>query len=169
MLTGLSLLFVGAVLFINGLWMLGRIADREIIFINLFAGIVTGAVAFKTAFGLGASLVEVRMGALTLMFTATYMWVAVNRILELDGRGLGWFSLLVAMTVAPVMVQEWSAASSVLGAWLAISWGIWTVLWAMNFAHLTLGWRIERATGRVTLLSGIFTGWGPAMLLLNGG
>lgn len=169
MLTGLSLLFVGAVLFINGLWMLGRIADREIIFINLFAGIVTGAVAFKTAFEVGASLVEVRMGALTLMFTATYLWVAVNRILELDGRGLGWFSLLVAMTVVPVMVQEWSAASSALEVWLAITWGIWAVLWAMYFALLTLGWRIERATGWVTLLSGVFTGWVPAMLLLNGG
>ena len=35
---GLSLLYVGAVLVLNGLWMLGRIEDREIQVINFFAG-----------------------------------------------------------------------------------------------------------------------------------
>ena len=38
MLLGLSLFYVGAVLILNGLWMLGRIGDREIAVINLFTG-----------------------------------------------------------------------------------------------------------------------------------
>ena len=168
MLTGLSLLFVGAVLCTNGLWMLGRIADREIIFINLFTGLVTGAVAVETAFGAQANLGDVRLAALTLMFTTTYLWVAANRILELDGRGLGWFSLFVAVTVAPVMVQELSGAQTALGVWMALSWGIWAVLWGMYFALLSLGWKITRSTAYLTLFSGVFTGWLPAMLLLNG-
>lgn len=168
MLTGLSLLFVGAVLFTNGLWMLGRIADREIIFINLFTGLVTGAVAFRTGFAADADLGDVRMAALTLMFTTTYLWVAANRILELDGRGLGWFSLFVAVTVAPVMVQELAATDTILSVWLALSWGIWAVLWGMYFALLSLRWNIGRATAYLTLFSGVFTGWLPAMLLLNG-
>ncbi|HAY08843.1 MAG TPA: transporter, partial [Thauera sp.] len=35
MLLGLSLFYVGAVLILNGLWMLERIGDREISIINL--------------------------------------------------------------------------------------------------------------------------------------
>ena len=35
---GLSLLYVGAVLVLNGLWLSGRIEDREIQVINFFAG-----------------------------------------------------------------------------------------------------------------------------------
>ena len=41
MLLGLSLLYVGAVLCLNGLWLLGRIGDKEIWVINVFSGGVT--------------------------------------------------------------------------------------------------------------------------------
>ena len=54
MLLGLSLFYVGAVLILNGLWMLGRIGDREIAVINLFTGGLTLLVSLKLAFGDGA-------------------------------------------------------------------------------------------------------------------
>ncbi len=168
MLTGLSLLFVGAVLFLNGTWMFGRIADREIILINVLVGLITAAVAAKTAFGAGADLASVRSAALTLLFSITYLWFAANRASDFDGRGLGWFSLFVAVTVAPVCVQDLMAADTLLGVWLALSWGVWAVLWFMFFVLLVLKRPINTATGLVTLFSGIFTGWLPAMLLLNG-
>ena len=38
MLLGLALLYVGAVLFLNGLWLMGRIGDNEISIINIFSG-----------------------------------------------------------------------------------------------------------------------------------
>ena len=53
MLLGLSLFYVGAVLILNGLWMLGRIGDREIAVINLFTGGLTLLVSLKLAFGDG--------------------------------------------------------------------------------------------------------------------
>ena len=40
MWVGLSLFYVGAVLCLNGLWMLGRIEDREIWIINIFNNII---------------------------------------------------------------------------------------------------------------------------------
>ena len=46
---GLCLLYVGAVLFLNGLWLLGRIGDREIWVINVFAGGVTLLASLKLA------------------------------------------------------------------------------------------------------------------------
>ena len=45
MLLPLSLLFVGAVLVLNGIWMTGRIDDREIVLINLVTATVTAAQA----------------------------------------------------------------------------------------------------------------------------
>ena len=89
MLLGLALFYVGAVLILNGLWMLGRIGDREIPVINLFAGGLSLLVALKLAFGEGADLASVKAAALSLLFSFTYLWVAINRYSGADGRGHG--------------------------------------------------------------------------------
>ena len=54
MLLGLSLLYVGAVLCLNGLWLLGRIGDKEIWVINVFSGGVTLLISLQMAFGANA-------------------------------------------------------------------------------------------------------------------
>ena len=97
MLLGFALLYVGAVLFLNGLWLMGHIADREIAIINIFSGLVTGSVAVYLAFGPAADAGSSKAAALTLLFTFTYLWVAYNRFQDVDGRGLGWFSLFVLL------------------------------------------------------------------------
>ena len=48
---GLSLFYVGAVLFLNGLWMLGKIADKEIWVINIFTGVVSLCIGLASIFG----------------------------------------------------------------------------------------------------------------------
>lgn len=88
MLLGLSLFYVGAVLILNGLWMLGRIGDREIAVINLFTGTLTLLVSLKLAFGDGADAASIKGAALSLLFSFTYLWVAFNRLTGADGRGL---------------------------------------------------------------------------------
>lgn len=168
MLTGLALLYVGAVLFINGLWMLDRIEDREIVLINCVTGFVTLVVALSSVLHPAADLAMVKSAALTLLFTTTYLWVAVNRLIKADGRGLGWFSLFVAITVIPVAIETIAAAQGVGELWLGLNWAVWAVLWAMYFVLLVLQRPIQRATAMVTLLAGIFTGWLPGVLLLNG-
>lgn len=168
MLLGLALLYVGAVLCLNGIWLLGRISDREIWVINVFAGAITLLVALQLAFGSNADLGSVKAAGLTLLFTFTYLWVALNRFNGADGRGLGWFSLFVAITVTPVAIETLLAADSTWGLWLGISWAAWAVLWFMFFLLLALQKPILKLTGTVTLLEGIFTGWVPGYLLLNG-
>lgn len=168
MLLGFVLLYVGAVLFLNGLWLLGRIEDREIIVINVVSGFVTLCVAMSSAFGAGADLGSVQGAALTLLFTTTYLWVAYNRVVSVDGRGLGWFSLFVAVTAAPVALKAFATTSSVIDFWMALNWTAWAGLWFMYFLLLALQKPILRATGIVTLLVGIFTGWLPGYLLLEG-
>jgi len=168
MLLGFALLYVGAVLFLNGLWLLGRIQDREIIVINVVSGFVTLSVAMSSAFGVGADLASVKAAALTLLFSTTYLWVAYNRTVDVDGRGLGWFSLFVAITAVPVALQSFANSSTALDLWMALNWSAWAVLWFMYFLLLALQRPILRQTGIVTLLVGIGTGWLPGFLLLEG-
>ena len=76
MLLGLALLYVGAVLFLNGLWLMGHIQDREIAIINIFVGVLTIFVALSLAFGPGADAGSIKAAGLTLLFSFTYLWVA---------------------------------------------------------------------------------------------
>lgn len=168
MLTGFVLFYVGAVLFLNGLWLMGRIADREIVVINIVTALVSGAATLHGAFGGAATAGSIREAALSLLFCTTYLWVAYNRFSGADGRGLGWFSLLVAVTAVPVTLRALAEAGSATELWLALNWAVWAVLWFMYFLLLALGRPIQRQAAWVTLLSGIFTGWLPGFLLLDG-
>jgi hypothetical protein len=168
MLLGFALLYVGAVLFLNGLWILGRIGDREIAVINVFVGTLTLLVALYLAFGPNADAVSIKAAALTLLFTFTYFWVAWNRWNGADGRGLGWFSLFVAITVVPVTFETFAGGGGLWGVWFGLCWAAWAVLWFMYFLLLALQKPIAKVTGMVTVLEGIFTGWLPGYLLLSG-
>lgn len=168
MLLGLSLLYVGAVLCLNGLWLLGHIGDREIWVINLFSGFITLLIALQLAFGPGANAESVKGAALLLPFTFTYFWVAINRFNGADGRGLGWFSLFVSVTAAPVAVDALLHAETTWGLWLGLCWVAWSVLWMLFFLLLALKKPIARMTGAVAVAEGVLTGWLPGYLLLNG-
>ncbi|MBW7851640.1 MAG: transporter [Rhodospirillales bacterium] len=169
MLLGLTLFWVGAVLFLNGIWLLGKIGDSEIAVIDVFVGFVTLAVSLYLAFGPGADADTIRAAALTLLFTFTYFWVAWNRWNKADGRGLGWFCLFVAVTCVPVFLQSLFAIQTTWDVWWTINWASWGVLWFLFFLILALGrTELTRTTGLICSAQGIYTGWIPGYLLLIG-
>src|SRR5260370_16396319 len=102
MLVGLSLFWVGAVLFLNGLWVLDKVGDREIAVIDVFVGTLTLIVALYLAFGPGASAETIKGAAFLLLFTLTYYWVAWNRCNVPAGRALDWFSLFFTIPCPPI-------------------------------------------------------------------
>lgn len=168
MLLGFALLYVGAVLFLNGLWLMGKIDDKEIVVINVVSGFITLCVALSSAFGAKADAASIKAAALTLLFTTTYLWVAYNRVVSVDGRGLGWFSLFVAITVVPIAYQGLTTAQSLTDVWLGLCWVVWAVLWFMYFLLLALKRPILQPTALLTLVAGVVTGWIPGFLLLEG-
>ncbi len=168
MLLGFGLLYVGAVLFLNGLWLHGKIDDREIVVINVVTGLATLAVVIHSAFGPEADAASVRSAAQTLLFSTTYLWVAYNRLAPVDGRGLGWFSLFVAITAVPIALTGFATMRTALDLWLAIDWAVWAVLWFFYFLLLALRKPILAATANLTLFAGIATGWIPGYLILEG-
>lgn len=167
MLLPLSLLFVGAVLVLNGLWMTGRISDKEIVVINFVTAGITGMVAVLSLIH-ATTGDDVRAVAMTLLFSVTYVWVAINRLNGSDGRGLGWFSLFVALSVLPEAIRTASLATNFIETWLAICWAIWACLWFMYFLALALDKPIQRQTAVATLGSGVLTAWMPALFLMYG-
>ena len=94
MLVGLSLFWVGAVLFMNGLWVLDKVGDREIAVIDVFVGTLTLTVALYLAFGPGANADSIKGAAFLLLFTFTYYWVAWNRWNGADGAVSDGFACL---------------------------------------------------------------------------
>lgn len=162
---GLILLYVGAVLFVNGVWLLGKIDSREIAILNVFTGFVGVIVAvFAVAQG---DLVSIQLAAYVLLFAFTYLWVAYNQFIKAEGSGLGWYCLFVAITAVPVAVITLEGADSAFLVWLGINWTAWAVLWFLYFLLLALKKPISRFTAYVTSLEGIATAWIPGFLILN--
>ncbi len=165
---GLVLFYVGAVLCLNGLWLLGHIGDNEIEVINWFVGGLTLLVSLSMIFGAGANADSIKGAALTLLFTFTYFWVALNRRNGADGRGLGWFSLFVAVTAVPVTLQTLAGANSTWGYWFTLCWAAWGVLWFLFFVLLVGKKPIAPLVGAVTVAEGVLTGWLPGFMLMSG-
>src|ERR687893_2748989 len=120
MYLGLGLLYVGAVLVLNGIWLLGYIQDREIWVMNIFTGGLVLAVALYSAFGPEPDRFSVLAAAQFLLFAFTYLWVGINRFLDVDGRGLGWYCLFVALTAVPRAFRCRPAGGP---GWLGLAWG----------------------------------------------
>ncbi len=167
MLLGLSLLYVGVVLILNGICLFGRIADREIVIINLCVAGISFLVALHAAY-FAQTIADVRNAAMVLLFAITYLWIAYNRITDCDGRGLGWFSLIVAVTVLPMAALTLLDGNGIMAIWLAFCWAAWAVLWFMYFLLLTVQMPIQKHAAGFTLFCGFFTGWLPGMVLLFG-
>ena len=94
--------------------------------------------------------------------------MALNRYNGADGRGLGWFCLFVAITAVPVTIQTLQGATTTWGYWFGLCWGAWGILWFLFFLLLVRKKPIAKFVGAVTVIEGIFTGWLPGYLLLNG-
>lgn len=163
---GLVLLYVGAVLFVNGIWLLDRIGSREVAIMNIFTGLVGLVVAvFAVA---QQDLASIQLAAYVLLFAFTYLWVAYNQYIDAEGSGLGWYCLFVAITAVPVSIITFLEADTVFLVWLGFNWAAWAVLWFLYFLLLAAKKSIQRFAAYVTIAVGIGTAWLPGFLLLNG-
>ncbi|SNR76712.1 AmiS/UreI family transporter [Haloechinothrix alba] len=170
MVIALVLLYVGAVLFVNGIWLLGHIADREVGVINAFAGGIglISAVTLLVHGTIEQDLASITLASYILLFAFTYLWVSINQYLGSDGRGLGWYCLFVAITAAPTAwITLDTASGQAWPLWLAANWAVWAVLWFLYFLLLAQRRPITRLSAYVTLFAAVTTAWLPSYLLLN--
>ena len=157
---GLGLFYVGFVLVINALWLLGKISAKSVIPMNFFVAGVQIAGVVRIIFT-GEELSEFYGAAATLLFTFTYLYVAFNNIFNLDVKGLGWYCVLVAIFAVP------AGLLSLPDIGLLILWWMWAILWFMFFLLLALERNIGKPTAWWTLVTGIVTGVAAYFILIG--
>lgn len=195
MLLAVVLLYVGAVLVINGIWLIGQaraaereaapagtpgeatveghptfIENREVAILNIFTGFigVVAAVTFAIQGTLDEELAPIRASGYILLFAFTYLWVAANQFLGARGHAFGWYCLFVSITAIFAGIYTFvNAEGNAAAIYLGFDWLAWAVLWFLFFALLSLERPIARLTGWVAILAGIGTAWVFGLLLLE--
>lgn len=160
-----GLFYVGAVLVINGLLLLGTISARAAAPLNLFVGALQ-VVGPTILLSQATTTVQLTEAAPLYLFGFTYLWVGINAVTDWDQRGLGWFSLFVA--VSAVAMSAYNAL--VPGDWpFVVIWLYWAVLWFLFFC--VLGLQLDSLTGYTgwfAIVTGIVTAAVPGALLVVG-
>jgi hypothetical protein len=161
-----GLLFVGAVLFINGVMLLGWVDARSAAPMNFFVGGLQIITPLYLIFTAGGDADVILSASGLFLFSFTYLYVAVNLTWDLDSTGLGYFCLFVAITAVVFSALNFTRfADPAFG----VIWLHWAFLWALFF--VLLGRKrdgIGRYTGAVCAIQGWVTAWVPAFLLLTG-
>lgn len=161
-----GLLFVGAVLFLNGVMLLGWVDAKSAVPLNFFVGalqVVTPTYLIFTANGDP----DVILGAAGLyLFGFTYLYVALNLAFDLDTTGCGHFC---AFVVACALVFSGLNFGRLHDTAFGVIWLNWAFLWLLFFLVLGLNLdRLTRYTGAVCAIQGGVTGTIPALMLLTG-
>jgi hypothetical protein len=189
MLLGIVLLYVGAVLVINGIWLLGqaRVAEagpapagpgggaaavavekhpsfmegREIAVINIFTGFVglVAAVTLAVQGNQNEDIASIRAAGYILLFAFTYVWVAFNQFLNVSGHAFGWYCLFVAITAVVAGIYTFSNAD---GNDASIYLGFCWFAWAVLWFMFFLLLALERPIAKITGWVAILEGIGTA-------
>ncbi|WP_243641457.1 AmiS/UreI family transporter [Natrarchaeobius halalkaliphilus] len=151
---GMGLLFVGGVLFVNGIWLLGRGSDEDVAVFNFLTGLITFLIVLWWGFGDGSAGTPFDAAG-TMLFSFTYLWLGANAYRGVaDQRSFGWYCAFVAIVAIPTGYLV--LLDGDLG--LTALWWVWAALWASFF--LLLGLQRDEYTAPVgwfTALVGVVT------------
>jgi hypothetical protein len=164
-MSAIGLMFVGSVLYVNGLWLLGFIDGRSAAVFNLLIGsleVVSGVYLTVSA----NTDDQVFLASGTFLFAFTYLYVGVTTLVGHSSSGLGWYCSWVAvMAVAYSATQFVHFDDPIFG----MMWLSWAFLWAVFFALLALKReQLTRFAGWLALIESWVTCAIPGFLILGG-
>ena len=157
---GCVLVYVGFVLFINALVLSGKLDSKHAIPMNFFTGILGFAGVMRTVFQ-GEGITPYFYAMQSLLFAFTYLWSAINGTWDIDGKGFGWYCLLVSIVAVP------TAYTVLPDIGLVILWLMWATLWFAFFLLLALGKDIAKATSTWTFINAVATGVAGYLILIK--
>ncbi len=161
-----GLLYVGAVLVVNGFMLLGHVSPRSAAPLNLFVGGLQVVTPTYLIIAAGGDQAQIALAAGLYYFGFTYLWVGINGITGWPGEGLGWFSLVVAAAAVGFAVHSWLEIGD---RTFAVIWLLWAVLWFGFFLLMALHReRLTAPVGVLTLGEGLLTAAVPAFLIIAG-
>ncbi|UUN25563.1 AmiS/UreI family transporter [Streptomyces sp. FIT100] len=160
-----GLLFVGAVLFINGLLLLGKVEARSAAVFNLFVGALQVLTPTYLIFTSGGDPAKVLAASGLYLFGFTYLYVGIGLLAGLDSSGVGYYSLFVAIVALGFSFINFHRFKDYP---FGVIWLYWAFLWFLFFLLLGLKkTELTTYTGWVTAIQGWVTGVIPAALLLG--
>ncbi|QRY42447.1 AmiS/UreI family transporter [Mycolicibacterium boenickei] len=161
-----GLLYVGAVLFVNGLMLLDVVPARSAAVLNLFVGAlqcVLPTVMLVMAAGDPAATLA---ASGLYLFGFTYLYVGIVNLAGLEPEGIGWFSLFVAGGAVVYSTLSFTVVNDPV---FGVIWLAWAALWLLFFLVLGLHRdRLARFTGWAVVLLSQPTCTLPAFLMLSG-
>jgi len=160
-----GLLYVGAILFLNGTMLLGWIDGKSAAPLNIFVGLLQVVTPTYLIINADGDMTTILGASGLYLFGFTYLYVACNLMWGLDGTGLGMFSLYVVIAAVIYSLISFDAGDPVFG----VIWLYWAFLWLLFFLLLARKRDgVGRYTGAVAAVEGIVTGLIPAFLILTG-
>jgi putative amide transporter protein len=164
-MSAVGLMFVGAVLFVNGLLLLGKIDAKGAATFNLFVGALQTAIPFYLI-ATAKTTDDILLASGIFLFGFTYLYVGIANLAGQAPVGLGWYSAWVA-----IMATAFGITNIVRfhDPTIGLLWLQWAVLWALFWLVLGLGiTRLTPLTGWLTLILSFTTCTIPGYLLLLG-
>ena len=160
-----GLLYVGAILFLNGTMLLGWIDGKSAAPLNIFVGLLQVVTPTYLIFTADGDMTRILGASGLYLFGFTYLYVACNLMWGLDGTGLGMFSLYVVIAAVIYSFISFDAGDPVFG----VIWLYWAFLWLLFYLLLARKQDgLGRYTGSVAAVQGIVTGLLPAFLIMTG-
>ncbi|WP_030338611.1 AmiS/UreI family transporter [Streptomyces sp. NRRL S-1022] len=165
-MASVGLLFVGAVLFMNGMMLLGKVDARSAAVFNLFVGALQVLTPTYLIFIANNEPRAILAASGIYLFGFTYLYVGIGILAVLDTTGVGYYSLFVAIVALGYSFINFHILKD---SPFGVIWLYWAFLWFLFF--LLLGLKkssLTVYTGWVTAIEGWVTGVIPAALLLGG-
>ena len=164
-MSDVGLMFVGAVLFVNGLLLLGKIDAKGAATFNLFVGALQTAIPFYLI-ATAKTTDDILLASGIFLFGFTYLYVGIANLAGQPPVGLGWYSAWVAILATAFGITNIVRFHDPT---IGLLWLQWAVLWALFWLVLGLGVsRLTPLTGWLTLILSFTTCTIPGYLLLLG-
>lgn len=160
-----GLFLSGAVLFLNSLMLLGKAEAKSVGIFNIFVGVLQMIIPFYLIVHSNQGNWELYNNAPIFLFGLTYLYVGVTLVKDLDGNGLGWFCLWVAIIA---VVYTFTSIIHFHDVVNALTWGMWALLWFLFFLSNTLKKKIEYYIGIVAFVQSWVTLTIPSLLYFIG-
>ncbi|MEO2076354.1 MAG: AmiS/UreI family transporter [Bacillus sp. (in: firmicutes)] len=160
-----GLFLSGAVLFLNSLMLLGKAEARSVGIFNIFVGTIQIIIPTYLMIEAGQNHWDLYNIASIFLFGLTYLYVGVTVLRGIDGSGLGWFSLWVAVIGVVYTFISIIHFHHVVNA---LTWGMWAFLWFLFFLSNALNRKIDHYIGMVAFVQSWVTLTLPALLYFLG-
>jgi hypothetical protein len=164
-MSDVGLMYVGAVLFVNGLMLLGKIDGKSAGIFNLFVGslqVFTPIYLIITANG-DPWIIFSASGL--FLFGFTYLYVGISNLTNVPSSGVGYYSLWVAILAIGYACVNFFHFGDIP---FTVIWLMWSFLWTLFYLLLAKEKDIGTYTGWITIIQSWITATIPAFLHLTG-